>query len=360
MLQKLSLKLLLARTHNRGVQNTARLVRYHVHHFLRYNTPAKMQNFILVKAQKWLKFDHVRGMPYRYNLDPVNICNLKCPVCPTGLHILGREQGKIDFENFKTIVDQITKYTYVLELYNWGEPFLHPRIFDMINYAHERKISVRMSSNMNYFNRKMAEQTVASGLDRLIVSVDGSTQEAYEKYRRGGKLAKVLHNVRLLVEEKERQKNPYPFILMRMLINRYNEHQIDEMRQIAEELGVDGFSTGGFFVDTTDPAQVKEWLPADEAQSYYDYSADKLENVWHCSDLWESMTINWDGGVAPCCWLHHKGNDFDNILEKPLVEIWNGDAYRSSRRVFAFGGSKEGPQKTICTTCKGKPQYLKD
>jgi MoaA/NifB/PqqE/SkfB family radical SAM enzyme len=319
-----------------------------------------MINFIAVKTQKWLRCDRVWGMPYRYNIDSTNICNLRCPVCPTGLGTIGRERGRIDFENFKAVVDQIAKYAYVLDLYNWGEPFLHPRIFDMISYAHRCRISVRLSSNMNYFSREMAEKTVASRLDRIIVSVDGSTQETYEKYRRGGNLSKLLSNVGLLVEEKRRQDSLWPFILMRMLINRYNEDQIDELRRIAEDLGVDGFSTGGFFVDTTDPAQIEEWLPTDEAQSYYDYSADKLENVWSCSDLWEGMTINWDGGVAPCCWLYHKKNDFDNAFEKPVAEIWNGEAYVSSRRVFAFGGPKDGPQKTICTACKGHPLYLRD
>lgn len=359
-MQQLGVKLFIARTRNRGLRNTTRLVRYHADHLLRYSTPVKVVNFIAIKFQKRLRCGKVWGMPYRYNIDPTNVCNLRCPVCPTGLGTIGRERGRIHFDNFAAIVDQIAKYTYVLELYNWGEPFLHPRIFDMIHYAHKRRISVRLSSNMNYFGREMAERTVASGLDRIIVSVDGSTQESYEKYRRGGNLSRVLGNVSLLVEEKRQQNSLYPFILIRMLINRYNEHQIDKVRQIAKELGADGFSTGGFFIDTTDPSQVQEWLPTDKAQSYYDRSTGKLENVWHCSDLWESMTINWDGGVAPCCWLHHKKNDFDNVFEKPVAEIWNGEAYVSSRRVFALGGSGAGPKKTICTACKGRPRYLKD
>ena len=359
-MQRLSLRLFLARTQNRGLQNTINLIRYHTHHFFRYNSVPKMVNFTAVKTQKWLKVDQVWGKPYRYNLDPVNICNLSCPVCATGLGILKREQGKIHFDDYKKIVDQIAKYAYILELYNWGEPFLHPRIFDLIQYAHEKHISVRLSSNLNYFKPEMARKAVESGLDRIIVDVDGSTQEAYEKYRKHGKLAKVINNIQLLVEEKQRQKSLYPFILMRTLVNRYNEHQIDELRELAKDLGVDGFSTGSFFVDTTDIDQVNEWLPKDEAQSYYNYSDDTLENVWHCSDLWESMTINWDGGVAPCCWLHDEKNDFDNLLNKPLEEIWNGDAYVSSRRVFAFGGAKPSKTQTICTLCKGKPMYLKD
>lgn len=349
-----------ARSLNRGLKNTLRVNRFWLSQFVEHSTPRKVLNAFLAKSQKYLKRDKVRGMPYRYTIDPLNVCNLRCPLCPTGLGTLGRKSGKMELEKFQGIIDQIEPYAYLAELYNWGEPFLHPQIFEMIRYASERKISVRMSSNLNRFNAEMARQTVESGLDALTVSVDGATQETYEKYRRKGNLENVLDNIRLLVEEKRRQGSSKPFIVFRMLINRYNEHEIADMRQIAEGLGVDAFNTGTTYVDTNDRAQVEEWLPTVEELSYYDYSAEKIENVWHCSDLWESVTINWDGGLAPCCWLHDQNNDLDNVFERPLKDIWNGDAYISSRRVFAFGGPKDGPVETICTVCKGRPQYLKD
>jgi MoaA/NifB/PqqE/SkfB family radical SAM enzyme len=206
----------------------------------------------------------------------------------------------------------------------------------------------------------MATKTVASGLDWLLVSVDGATQETYEKYRRGGKLERVFENIRLLVDARREAGSKTPFIVVRMLINRYNESEIKQLRELSISLGVDAFTTSVLFIDTTDPQQRQEWLPTKEEFSYYDYSAEKLETVWHCADLWESMTINWDGGLAPCCMLHKKANDYENAFTRPLKEIWKGDAYVSSRRVFAFGGPRDGPRKTICTVCKGKPLYLKD
>lgn len=337
--------------------NVVRLLRRFIHPW-RYNTIGKIKNYGLAKFQKWRKTSKLRSKPYRYSIDPINICNLKCPVCPTGLGILGREQGKIEFNNFVKIIEQIKDTAIGLELYNWGEPFLHPDIFKMISYAHNCYISVGLNTNLNYFNAKMAQQTVNANLDRLVVSIDGSTQEVYEKYRKNGKLNKVLNNVRLLVAEKEKQDSIYPFITIRLLVTRHNEHQIDEMRQLAKDLKVDKFTTHTFFVDTTNVKQVKEWLPTNQAYSDYDYTGTP-ENVWHCSDLWERMVINWDGNVAPCCWLHHKSHDFENILEKPLDDIWNGDAYISSRGVFALDETKKDTKKTICATCKGKPLHLK-
>ena len=348
------------RSLNRGVKSTLRVNLFWVNQFLEHSTPRKAVNVFLAKTQKYLKRDRVVTMPYRYTIDPLNVCNLRCPLCPTGLGTLGRKSGKMEFEKFTSIIDQIEDYAYLAELYNWGEPYLHPQIFDMISYASERRIGVRMSSNLNRFDAEMARKTVDAGLDALTVSVDGTTQETYEKYRRKGDLENVFNNIRLLVDEKRRRKSSKPFIVLRMLINRYNEHQIEEMREIAWELGVDAFNTGTTYVDTTDKAQIAEWLPTTEELSYYDYSAEKMENVWHCSDLWESVTINWDGGLAPCCWLHDTKNDIDNVFDRPIKEIWNSDAYISSRRVFAFGGAKDGPVQTICTTCKGRPLYLKD
>ena len=104
-----SLRLLLSRTRNRGLDNTLRMLNYHIHYFVRYNTPTKMVNFAIIKAQKWLRVSRVLGMPYRYFIDPTNICNLRCPVCPTGLGILGRAQGMIGLDRFKMLVDQIAK-----------------------------------------------------------------------------------------------------------------------------------------------------------------------------------------------------------------------------------------------------------
>ena len=359
-LLKFQVRFLTVKNFARGLKNSIRIYWFYASQFLEHGTPAKAINFLTAKAQKWFKRDRLASMPYRYVIDPINLCNLHCPLCPTGLGILGRDRGKISLDNFRLIVDQIVPYAYLVELYNWGEPFLHPQIFEIIQYVTSRRIGVRISSNLNRFNQEMARKTVASGLDQLIVSVDGTTQEVYEKYRKGGKLDRVLDNLRLLVQAKREAGSSKPFIFFRVVINRYNEHQIKDMRALAAEIGADAFTAGALFIDTTDKQQRQEWLPEDQSLSYYDYADDKITNVWHCSDLWESVTINWDGGLAPCCWLHEHKNDYENAFNRPIREIWNGDAYISSRRVFAFGGPKEGPVTTICTVCKGRPQYLKD
>lgn len=336
---------------------------YYLSRFARNSTPVKLTNMFLAKGAKHLRQDHLVSMPYRYTIDPTNACNLRCPLCPTGLGILGRARGLMKAADFQHVVDQITPWCYLLELYNWGEPFLHPDIFEMIRYAHQRRILVRLSSNLNHFNEELARKTVEAGLDAIIVSVDGATEESYQKYRRRGKLETVLRNLQLLVDAKRASHEDHPFIVVRMLINRYNEGEVEALREKIMAIGADIFVTGDLFIDTTDAAQRQEWLPTEAENSSYNYQdcdrQEAIENVWHCADLWESMTINWDGGVAPCCWVHNQEHDFANALQQPIRDIWNGDAYVSARRVFGFGGPQTGPKEVICTTCRGRPQYLK-
>ena len=354
-----NLKLFGSRIKNRGAQNTFRLARNYIRNFFEHASPLKVANLSVIKVQKWLRRDRLIGMPYIYTIDPINVCNLRCPLCPTGLGILGRDRGKISIERYQSIIDQVKDYAFKVYLYNWGEPFLHPEIFEIISYTASRRIEVHLSSNMNRFSAEMAEKVIDSGLDSLLVSMDGATQEVYERYRRRGNLAQVVENLKTLVAAKKRRGSAKPYIYLRVIINKHNENQIDAMRQMADEIGVDAFTIGSLYIDTTNPEQAKEWLPTDERFSPYDYSK-PMVNTWHCSDLWESMTINWDGGVAPCCWLHNHKNDIANIFDQPVKELWNGDSYISSRRVFALGGEKAGPVKNICTVCKGKPMYLKD
>jgi hypothetical protein len=136
---------------------------YYVSRFARNSTATKIANVVLAKSSKRLRRDRLVSMPYRYTIDPTNTCNLRCPLCPTGLGILGRERGRMKVADFQRVVDEIAPFCYLLELYNWGEPFLHPGIFDMISYAHQRKILVRLSSNLNHFNEEMARKTVEAG-----------------------------------------------------------------------------------------------------------------------------------------------------------------------------------------------------
>ena len=352
------LRTALERLSGRQLMYRSRLRVFHSQEFLRCTTPRKLANLFLVKLERRMRREHMQGMPFSYFIDPLNICNLRCPLCPTGRREQARPAGRMALADLQRIIDEIAPYAYRVELYNWGEPLLHPDIFDMIEYVSRRRISVGLSTNLNHLDTGMARRLVESGLSQMVVSIDGATQETYAAYRRRGSLAKVLDNLQVLLASRRDARSSTPFIVWRMLVGRHNEHEVETVRNMAYAAGVDSFSTGPLYVNTRDPEQVEQWVPRNAAYSPYTLTEEELVNTWNCHELWESMVINWDGGVAPCCWLHDPQFDFASISAQSVREIWNGPSYVSARRVI--GRHKEGPHDvpTICHRCRSHPDYL--
>jgi len=330
---------------------------YHAREFIRCTTPPKLANLMLTKAQRLLRCDRVIGMPPKYFIDPINICNLRCPLCPTGRGVLARPQGRMTLQDLERIVNEIAPYAYRVELYNWGEPLLHPDIFDMIEYVSQRRISVGLSSNLNYLDEEMAQRLVSSGLSQLVVSIDGATQATYSAYRQRGDLQTVLSNLEMLLETRRKLQSRTPFVIWRMLVGKHNEDEVDRVRSMAHATGVDAFVTGTLVIDTRDAEQAEQWLPADPTYSCYSYDLE-LQNTWDCSDLWELMVINWDGGVSPCCWLHDPQYDFGNVNQRTVRAIWNGPSYVSARRTVGQKRARSCDVWTICQRCRGHPDYM--
>ena len=147
------------------------------------------------------------------------------------------------FDTYAGIVDQIEHSCVWMSLYSWGEPFLNPQIDRFIAYAHEKRIATIMSSNLNKpLTPEMAEHLVRSGLDVLIVSLDGTTQEVYQVYRVNGYLDRVLDNIRLLVQKRAELGSVTPVLEWQFIVMRHNEHQVEEARRMAQDLGVDMFT----------------------------------------------------------------------------------------------------------------------
>lgn len=333
----------------RTLQDKLALLGLHVRHSWHHSTPSKMGNYLLVKWEKWRKKEVLRSKPYIYRVEPLNICNLHCPLCETGIGAQKRPLGQLSLAKYQEIVDSIAPYAYSLELYHYGEPFLHRHIFEMVSYAKQKKIFVMFNTHFNHFNEQMADKLVLSGLDLLNISIDGSTQEVYGNYRVGGSLQKVWDNLALLVEAKKRHNHYAPFIIVRMLVNKQNEHQVEELRQQAYARGANLFSPAEFFYDAHHPADVQQWQP-----SQHNHLQHALTDSEHCAFLWENFTVQWDGGVLPCCWFAHPEHVVGNLFSEPLEKIWNNEAYRLSRRMFSQL-LPAGAVPTTCATCKGQP-----
>ncbi len=344
-------------TKTAGPRSVAKKGQQRLAKLLTHSTPRKLANWLLAKVQRRFRTAKVWGYPYHYVVDPINICALHCPLCPTGRGALKRRQGKMAFDDFKKLIDEIAEYAYFLDLYNWGEPFLHPQVFDMINYASSRNISTTVSTNLNYFDVGMAEQAVVSGLEELVISLDGADQETYETYRVGGSLDKVIENIKSLVRQREAHQSSFPLLTIRVLLNRHNENQIPAIRRLGKQLRVDNVVVAPIMVNTDSREDMERWLPVNERHSFYDYKTRQdrtLQKVKACPYLWESCVISWEGGVSPCCWYDDPANDFGNAFTEPIKAIWNNDFYVASRQAFRREAVR---RDTVCVRCKGRPHY---
>ena len=251
---------------------------------------------------------HVLGLPRVLMIEPTNECNLRCPLCPTGAGTLKRPKGQMAFELYQRILADLDGALERLMLYNYGEPFLHPRIFDMIAEARQAEIHTRISTNGLVFLRaRHADDLIASRLNHLRVSVDGATAETYAIYRVGGQLDRILEGVRLLQQRKRELGQSRPVVELQFIAMRHNEHELPAMRQIAQDLGARlRVKSVGLGDINRDPAR-RRWLPAQPSLRRYEEcdgngSWPAAPRAAKCDQPWHRLVVNWDGQVTPCCY----------------------------------------------------------
>ena len=191
------------------------------------------------QLSRWTRRSIQWGMPISISFEPTTSCNLRCPECPSGLRAFTRPTGMLRKDFFRETIDQLSKDLSYLVFYFQGEPFLNPEFLNMVQYAASKKIYTATSTNAHYLTDAVAKRTVESGLDRLIISIDGTTQETYQQYRVGGRLDKVLQGTANIVKWKKELRSTTPFIIFQFLVVRHNEHQIAAVKQLAKEMGVD-------------------------------------------------------------------------------------------------------------------------
>jgi len=140
---------------------------------------------------------------------------------------------------FGETIDQLSKDLLYLVFYFQGEPYPNPSFLDMVKYASRKKIYTATSTNAHYLNEENAKKTIESGLDRLIISIDGTTQDVYQQYRVGGQLDKVIEGTKNIVKWKKELKSKTPFIVFQFLVVKPNQHQIEDVKKLGKEIGVD-------------------------------------------------------------------------------------------------------------------------
>jgi MoaA/NifB/PqqE/SkfB family radical SAM enzyme len=153
------------------------------------NALAVLSSFYL---SKWTKKPIQWGLPFTVSIEPTTHCNLGCPECPSGLKSFTRPTGNLEYDFYNKMLDQIGADLFYLYFYFQGEPYLHPKFLDLVKSASAQNIYTVTSTNAHFLTERKAKETIESGLDRILISIDGTTQETYESYRIGGTLEKVI------------------------------------------------------------------------------------------------------------------------------------------------------------------------
>lgn len=289
------------------------------------------------------------GIPFNVSFEPTTTCNLGCPECPSGLKSFTRPTGNLDYTFYKKTVDEIGGNLLYLYFYFQGEPYLHPKFLELVRYAASKKIYTVTSTNGHFLTERKARETVESGLDRILISIDGTTQETYEQYRKGGSLEKVLEGTRNLVKAKKGMNSRTPHIVFQFLVVKPNEHQIEEVKRLGREIGVDDvkLKTAQLY----DFEQGNALMPENNNYSRYKLVNGRYEIknklLNHCWKLWHSTVITWDGKVVPCCFDKDAAHQMGDLNTQSFKSIWEGDLFKGFRNRLL----KSRKEIDICTNC---------
>lgn len=271
----------------------------------------------------------VWGMPAAISTELTNHCNLNCPECSSGSGIMERKRGFMDIGLFRDILAEMKPYLYNINLYFQGEPMLHPLFFSFLESA--RRFRTTVSTNGHYLTAENSDYLAGSGLGRLIVSVDGMDQAAYASYRKNGELDRVIAGVNNAAAARKKL-NSSMTIEIQLLVNRYNEHQIGQVRQFAKERGIRLRLKS---MQVINEESIQGWMP--EIEKFRRYEAGDGKYIIkstlpdNCRRIWFNPVVTWDGKVLPCCFdknAHHVMGDLKN---NSFRAIWHGAEFDKFR-----------------------------
>jgi len=290
-------------------------------------------------------FTRIYGMPVTVSVEITNHCNLRCPECFSGSGRMTRSRGYMDISLFEKIIGELKPYLCEMSLYFQGESMLHPDFHSFPEKS--RGISTTLATNGHFLTPGNAEMLALSGLNKLIVSLDGMDQDIYSEYRINGDVKDVLNGIRN-VSEAIRKNSSGLKLVIQFLVNRLNEHQIPAARRFAKEVNA---SIRFKSMQIINENAFEKWLPEEKKFRRYELKGNKYSILSrlpdNCARMWFNPVITWDGKVIPCCFDKDAEHILGDINEESFREIWTGERYRKFRK-----GILSGRKMTcICRNC---------
>ena len=325
----------------------------------RLRWPLMLWNILLCRLSVRLHTARSLGKPYFLMIEPSALCNLRCPLCPTGAGTLERKAGNMTFATFRRVIDDLAGALMEIVFTNYGEPYLNPDLNRMIRYAKARGVTVIVGTNGHFFQSDSAvAEVLESGVDRLYVSLDGACQATFERYRVRGDFERVVEGLKRLLAARRQRGQQTPVVELQFLVMRHNEHEVDAMRALAQAIGVDRLVLKAVSFNNADwhrPEVLRrflEFVPADPDYRLYEVDGDQLR--WlrpidePCDYLWRAAVVLWDGRIVPCC-LDPRAEMVMGHVEEGFRRVWNNAHYRRLRR----GVVRDKRSIPLCANCPG-------
>ena len=321
---------------------------------LRHMTMSKLYNLLQLRfsflLMKYFKIFIRPAHPISLSIEPTTACNLSCPECPSGLKSFSRPTGKLTMETNKKIIDELYKKLHFINFYFQGEPFIHPDFLQFVRHAKKKGVYTSTSTNAHFIDKAKADDIVLSGLDRLIISIDGTSQETYEQYRISGKLEKVINATKFILSSKKEYKSNTPHVIFQFLAVKPNEHEIPKVFALGKELGVDEVN-----IKTAQLYDYRDGNPLMPENSKYSRYVKTRSGKYklkgnqgnHCWRMWSGSVLTWDGKVLPCCFDKDASFSLGEISEVNFKTIWRNKRYDQFRRSIFYNRSNI----EICKNC---------
>ncbi|KPA17014.1 radical SAM protein, partial [Candidatus Magnetomorum sp. HK-1] len=265
--------------------------------------------------------------PQIFAIETILGCDLKCPECAVGGDFITRNKKSMSFENFKIIADKIRPYCQYLYLHIWGEPILNKNIFKMIEYA-APFTKTNISTNGQSVSEEKAVLLIKSGVSDIIVSIDGLTQQVYEKYRVGGNLNKATSTLKML-QHFNMKYGKKVNITPQFIVMKHNYHEIESFKQFCGSLGLTPLFKAPYIRHVQSQFSFSDDKRF-QRPSYPDIHSLKA-GMCGCKSVQNVFNILLDGSVVACCHDYDKFTFFGNIFNKNVRQIWNSEKFRNFR-----------------------------
>jgi MoaA/NifB/PqqE/SkfB family radical SAM enzyme len=264
---------------------------------------AKRLNLICAGANLFHRRIRPWSMPLHMQVEITNFCNLRCPVCPTGMGILRRPHRSMDIELFQKLMAEVGPYLLTIALYAWGEPLLHPQLKEMLQIAAKYPTAVLVSTNGQNLDRPgVQEALLAHPPAYLIVAIDGLTDETNSRFRQGARIKPVVEGVKRLAQAKLDRKQTWPILHMRFMIMKHNQHEVPHLQQFARDCGFDLLTSRGLSIIDSAEKTHRDLVPDISEYQAYEYEEERRvrRKDFICMQPFWFPSVFADGTVVGC------------------------------------------------------------